>query len=136
MKTELDNKIDMQGQLHTALETETGRNDKKRRDEISDGKRSTEGKLDAMKATIEVNIDQRLKAVEEKMRPLESAVLVGQRAATDVSLMRLEVDELKGIVPMIQDVQEENEKLEDKMKQQFSELEVDVQILQATQQAL
>jgi len=136
MKTELDNKIDLQSQLHTALETDTGRNDKKRKEAIEDVKRSTEGKLDAMKATVEVNLDQRIKTLEEKLRPLETGVLAGQKASTDVTLVKMDIEELKGLATMIAEVQEETEKLEDKMKQQFSELEIDVQILQATQQSL
>lgn len=136
MKTELDNKIDLQSQLHTALETDTGRNDKKRKEAIEDVKRSMEGKLDAIKATVEVNLDQRIKTLEEKLRPLETGVLAGQKASTDVTLIKMDIEELKGLATMIAEVQEETEKLEDKMKQQFSELEIDVQILQATQQSL
>lgn len=136
MKTELDNKIDLQNQLHTALETDTGRNDKKRKEAIEDVKRSTEGKLDAIKATVEVNLDQRIKTVEEKLRPLETGVLAGQKASTDVTLVKMDVEELKGLAAMIAEVEDKIEDMKDNTDSLLSEIQVDVQVLQATQQAL
>merc|ERR1711871_1671521 len=130
-------KIDLQNQLHTALEADTGRNDKKRKDAIEDVKRSTEGKLDAIKTTVEETLGQRIKTLEEKVRPLESGVSVGQKASTAVTLMKMEVEEgMNDLKSKVLQMEEETEEFEDKVKQQISEVQIDVQLLQAMQQSV
>ena len=83
-----------------------------------------------------MNLGQKVTTLEEKVRPLEAAVLVGQRAATDVQLVRMEIEELKGFGPRILEGEEAVEKLADEIEERFSQMEVDVKILEATQQAL
>ena len=61
---------------------------------------------------------------------------VCSQAATDCQLIKMEIEELKGFGPRILEGEEAVEKLADDIEERFSQMEVDVKILEATQQAL
>ena len=132
---ELQNKTALLDAELSALTSDSKQGRKKLRDDIDDNKKRLTGQLDALSQDTKMNIGDKLEQLLTRFESLEASSRDAQKLGTTVQLLKMDLSEVRGFSKFIEAAEDKIEQLGNDCEKRFSELEVDVQILQATSQA-
>jgi FtsZ-binding cell division protein ZapB len=133
---ELQNKTTVLDARVTAVTEDLSRGTKKLRADAEDQTRIVNSRFDKFTTDTKVNLASKVQDALDRLGPVEAAANEARQTAVALTLLKMEVDELKQIPKELQRIEDKIEDTADERDARVSEIEVDMAVLQATSQAV